>query len=127
MRPPIYVRPLTKAEREQVQAGLHSPDAFVLRRCQIVSASERGERVPQIARWLGCNEQTVRNAVHGFNQFGVASLQPGSKRPQQTHAAFNPGTAEKLRVLLHQSPRSFDQPTSVWTLPLAAEVSFAQG
>jgi transposase len=127
MRPPIFVRPLTDAEREQVQAGLRSPDAFVLRRCQIVLASARGERVPQIALFLGCDEQTVRNAVHAFNQTGWAALQPGSKRPKAIHAAFGPETAEKLRALLHQSPRSFDQPTSLWTLPLAAEVSFAQG
>jgi len=65
--------------------------------------------------------------VHGFNQFGLAALRPGSKRPKHSHAAFSPETAEKLRALLHQRPRSFDQPTSVWTLPLAAEVSFAQG
>src|SRR5919112_2380750 len=102
MRPPIFVRPMTGAERAQVQAGLRSPDAFVMRRCQIVLASERGERVPQIAHWIGCDEQTVRNAVHGFNQTGSASLQPGSKRPKQTHAAFNPETAEKLRALLHR-------------------------
>src|SRR5215210_3392262 len=126
MRPPIYVRPLTDAEREQVQAGLRSPDAFVLRRCQIVLASARGERVPPIARFLGCDEQTVRNAVHSFNQSGLAALQPGSTRPKEFHSAFVPETAEKLRALLHQSPRSFDQPTSLWTLPLAAEVSFAQ-
>src|SRR5437762_12709154 len=108
MRPPIFVRPLTEAEREQLQAGLRSPNAFVLRRCQIVLASERGERVPQIARWLGCDEQTVRNAVHAFNQTGLAALQPGSNRPQETHAAFGPDTAEKLRALLHQCPRRFD-------------------
>ena len=127
MRAPIFVRPLTDAERAQAQAGLRSPDAFVMRRCQIVLASERGERVPQIAHWLGCDEQTVRNAVNGFNQTGLAALQPGSKRPQETHAAFSPETADKLRALLHQSPRNFEQPTSVWTLPLAAEVSFTQG
>ena len=34
---------------------------------------------------------------------------------------------EHLRALLHQSPRTFGKPTSVWTLDLAAEVSFAEG
>ena len=34
---------------------------------------------------------------------------------------------ERLRTLLHQSPRTFGKPTSIWTLALAAEVSFAQG
>ena len=28
---------------------------------------------------------------------------------------------------MHQSPRNFGKPTSLWTLPLAAEVSFDQG
>ena len=28
---------------------------------------------------------------------------------------------------MHQSPRTFGRPTSVWTLELAAEVSFEQG
>ena len=35
--------------------------------------------------------------------------------------------AEQLKELLHKSPREFGQSTSVWTLELAAEVSFAQG
>jgi transposase len=29
--------------------------------------------------------------------------------------------------LLHQSPRQYGKPTSVWTLELAAEVSFERG
>jgi len=28
---------------------------------------------------------------------------------------------------LHQSPRRFDKPTSVWTLDLAAEICFTEG
>ena len=31
---------------------------------------------------------------------------------------------ERLRALLHQRPRTFDRPTSLWTLDPAAEVSF---
>jgi hypothetical protein len=29
--------------------------------------------------------------------------------------------------LLHQSPRNFGKPTSLWTLDLVAEVAYAQG
>jgi hypothetical protein len=32
-----------------------------------------------------------------------------------------------LRALLHQSPRTFGHPTSLWTLELAAAVGFEQG
>ena len=35
--------------------------------------------------------------------------------------------AKQLRQLLHQSPQAFGKPSSVWTLELAAEVSFEQG
>jgi transposase len=127
MRPPIFVRPLTEAERQQVQAGLRSADAFTLRQSQIVLASARREPVPQIARALGCGEQTVRNAIHAFNTHGGAALWAGSSRPHTIQAAFTADQAERLRALLHQSPRTFGRPTSVWTLELAAQVSFEQG
>jgi transposase len=127
MRAPIFIRPLTAEERQAVPAGLRSSDAFVLRRCQILAASERKERAPQIAQNLGCGEQTVRNVIQAFNQTGLACLVRGSSHPHTVQAAFPGEQAERLKSLLHQSPRLFGQPTSVWTLELAAEVSFAQG
>jgi len=127
MRAPIYVRPVTDAEREQLTAGLRSSDAFVLRRCQILLASARGERASQIARQLGCDDETVRRVIAAFNTRGVAALHKGSSRPRRIHAAFDLARGEQLRALLHQSPRTFGQPTSVWTLELAAEVSGAEG
>ena len=50
-----------------------------------------------------------------------------STRPLTRHAAFAPAQAEQLRALLHQSPRNFGLATSLWTLELAAKVSFDQG
>jgi transposase len=123
----MFVRPLTESEQPPLLAGLRSPDAFVLRRCQIVLASARGERVPQIARSLGCSDQCVRNALQAFTAHGLAVLEKRSTRPRTRHAAFGPTQAEQLRALLHQSPRNFGEKTSLWTLELAAKVSFAQG
>ena len=127
MKPPIFVRPLTDAERRHLEAGRRSSDAFIRRRCQILLASARGKRAPQIAHHLGCDQQTVRNAIKAFNQSGLDSLCKGSPRPHTSHAAFPVQKAEQLRALLHQRPRTFGQPTNVWTLELAAEVSFQQG
>ena len=50
MRAPLFVRPLTEEERLRLEAGLRSSDAFVLRRCQILLASARGERPARIAQ-----------------------------------------------------------------------------
>lgn len=127
MQSPLFVRPPTESEQQVLAAGLRAADAFTLRRCQIVLASARGERVPTIARSLGCGEQTVRNALHAFDQDGVAALQAGSSRPHTIHAAFDADRGERLRALLHRSPRDFGQPTSLWTLELAAAVAFAEG
>jgi transposase len=127
MRTPIFIRPLTEDEQRQVQAGLRSSDAFVLRRCQILTLSARGERAPTIARQLGCDDQTVRNVIHGFNASGLAVLQEGSSRPHRLRTAFTQEGAERLKELLHRSPRDFGHQRSTWTLQLAAKVSFQQG
>lgn len=127
MRVPIYVRPLTDAEQQTLTASLRAADAFSMRRSQILLASARGERVPQIARSLSCNEQTVRNAIHAFTRDGLAALCPGTSRPHTTQAAFDAAGAEQLRALLHRSPRDFGHPTSLWTLDLAATEAHRQG
>ena len=127
MKRPVYVRPLEDAERTQIVAGLRSSDAFVHRRSQILLASSRGEQAPRIAPHLGCDAQTVRNAIAAFNARGLAALRKGSSRPHRFRVAFDLARAEQLRALLHQSPRSFGKPTSVWTLELAAAVSCEQG
>jgi transposase len=127
MQIPLFVRSLTDAERRALEAGLRSSRAFTVRRAQILLASARGETVPAIARTLGCDEQTVRNALHAFDAAGTAALTPGSSRPHTVHAAFTAAGAERLRDLLHRSPRDFGHPTSLWTLELAATAAFAEG
>jgi transposase len=128
MRKPIYVRRFTKAEQSALQEGLRSADAFVLRRCQMLLASARGQHARIIAETLGCDDQTVRNALQAFNTRGIAAVQRRSSTPHQTpHAVFTPVRREQLRALLHQSPRTFGKPTSIWTLELAAEVAYATG
>ena len=127
MKPPIFVRTLSKEEREALEAGLRSSDAFVLRRCQILLASARGESPPRIAENLRCGSQTVRNAIHDFNEKGSDALIAGSSRPRRLHTAFDADGAEALRDILHQDPRNFGKGGTFWTLKYAAEVSFEEG
>jgi transposase len=127
MQAPLFVRSLTDAERQALEAGLRSPAAFTLRRCQIVLASARGAHTPAIAATLGCSDQTARDAIHAFNDRGVAALTPGSHRPRTVQPAFDPAGADRLRDLLHRSPRDFGHPTSLWTLELAATTAHAEG
>ncbi len=127
MKPPIFVHPLTDDEHATLTAGLRSNDLFRVRRCQILLASAREETAAQIAAHQGWASQTVRNAIRAFNAVGMDALIAGSCRPQRIDRAFDDAAAERLRALLHQSPRLFGKPTSVWTLDLVADVCAAQG
>jgi transposase len=69
----------------------------------------------------------VRNVIGAFEQRGAGPLQMQSRRPKSATKVFDAGRSEQLRALLHQSPRDFGKPTSVWTLELAAEVCFEHG
>jgi len=123
---PIFVRSLTESELERLKAGLRSSDGFELRRCQIILASARGEHAIAIAQSVGCSDETVREVIKAFNLRGLEALKPGSRRPHKTQAAFGAKQAERLKEVLHQSPRTFGKSTSVWTCDLAAEVSFEE-
>jgi hypothetical protein len=108
--PSVFVRFLTPEERQQMEAGLRSPNTFTVRRCQIVPASECGAGVPRIARQVGCGEQPVRNVVRAFNTQGAACLQRESSRPRTTRERLGPEGAGGLQALLHQSPRTSGHP-----------------
>jgi transposase len=127
MQQPMFVRAPSPQERQRLEAGLRAHDVFVVRRCQMLLASARGEHTPQIATQVGCHEQTVRNAIRAFNQRGLAALQARSSRPHTTDPAFDAEQARRLGDLARQSPRAFGATTSVWTLALLAKVAVAQG
>jgi hypothetical protein len=79
----------------------HTP---VVRRCQMLSASARGERVPQIAHQVGYDDQVVRNVIHGFNATGLDVLRRGSSRPHRLRTSFTEEGLGHLQDLLHRSP-----------------------
>ena len=121
------LRPLTDTEFTAIRAGLRTSDAFVLRRCQILLASRDGLTAQAIAAQLHCDDETVRRVITAFHQRGLASLTRGSSRPQRTRDLFTSDTLAQLGALVRQSPRTVDQPTSIWTLDGLADVAFAEG
>src|SRR5688500_8936179 len=127
MHPPIFVRELSGAERAQLEASRRSRSAFTLRRAQIVLSSAAGQPPRAIAAGLGCARQTVRNAIRAFNADGLAALTAGSSRPKSAAPVLDGAKRERLRALLHQSPRAFGQAKSTWTLALLAQVAQEQG
>ena len=127
METPLYVRPLTSEEQQHLQTCLRGSDAFALRRAQIILASARGLSPKPISQQVGCSVQTVRNVIHAFHQQGLECLCKQSNRPKSAAPVLDEGKCERLKHLLHQSPRTFGKKTSVWTLQLVAAVCCEQG
>jgi len=127
MKLPLSIRSLADDERAALEAGLRRHEAFTVRRCQILLASAAGEKASRIAKALHCAPQTVRNVLHAFAQCGLACLQHGSNVPVSAEPVLNAVKREQVRAILHQSPRNFGKPASVWTLKRLAEVCHEQG
>lgn len=127
MKPPIFVRSLTEPEQQMLEAELRTSDAFRLRRAQYLLASARKQTPRQIAATYGGCVQSVRNVINAFHARDLDCLQRGSNRPKSSQPLLSEADLAQLQHLLHHSPRTFDKPTSLWTLDLLAEVAFEQG
>jgi transposase len=90
-------------------------------------ASADGKAPSVIARELRCTSPTARNAIHAFVRDGLDCLHEKSSRPHTARPLLDGSRAEPLKEVLHQRPRAFGKPTSLWTLDLVAEVCHAKG
>ena len=127
MKPPLFVRGLSDAERRELRAGLRSREAFALRRAQILLASADGHRPAAIAARVGCAVGTVHNAIHAFAGEGVGCLTEKKHGPKDVRPILDEAKTDPLKGILHQSPRRFGKAQSTWTLDLLADVAFDQG
>jgi transposase len=126
MKPPLFVRELSDAERRALHAGLRSREAFTLRRAQILLASDEGQRPSAIATRVGCAVGTVHNAIRAFAAEGLNCLAQKKHGPKDARPVLDEAKADPLRGILHQSPRHFGKARSTWTLDLLADVAFEQ-
>lgn len=125
---PLYVGSLTAEEQEALQQGLKSSNGFTLRRAQmlLMSGNER-LKVDAIGERLGCRGQAVRQAIHAFHHEGLACLQVKSRARHDDQRVFDDRARAGLKELIRISPRALGYETSLWTLDLLAEASYAEG
>ena len=112
----IKIRELTKKEKLELKDGLRSSEAFTVRRCQILLSSEQGQTAPNIAEGLHCSAQSVRRAIHAFNQEGSKSIYKKSNRPHSCAFSFDQGALERLPNIVNGSPRDYGIEHSLWSL-----------
>jgi transposase len=124
----LYARPPTEEERKQLEAGLKSTIALTVRRCQMIMMSvDERLKVDVIGQRVGRSGQTVRDVLNTFNEAGIGCIYPQKVGRQDDQRTFGDAARERLRAIIVCSPREFGYETSLWTLDLLAEVSYAQG
>jgi transposase len=123
----LYVRELTEEEKQALQKGLRSEEAFTVRRSQILLSSAEGQAARVIAEQLRCSDQCVREAIHAFHAEGLKSLERKSTRPHSAHFSFDEQALARLPDVVNTSPRSHGHEHSLWSLERLAETCYAEG
>ncbi len=125
---PIYARPITEEERKTLQAELKSSQGVVVRRSHIILMSaDEGLKAQAIAKRVGYSDETVRQTIQCFNNEGLSAIYPKAYGRHDDQRAFKDAARERLKAIVHQSPRDFDCESSVWTLALLAQVAYQEG
>lgn len=121
MRPPIRLPELsTEAVSELDELYRRTDDVRIRTRAQMVLlAAEQRMLVPDIARIVRSDEQTVRTWLKRYRAEGVSGL-GDAPRPGAT-PKVTPAYREQLLETVHQRPRSLGQPYSLWTLQRLAD------
>jgi transposase len=123
----LKVRELSQEEVTALNRGLRSSDAFRVRRSQILLASKEGKTPRQIGRELRCSDQCVREAIHAFHAEGLSCLVAKSHATRKDQSVMDEAGSERLKEILHHSPRHYGRDSSLWILEGLAEVSYAEG
>src|SRR5258708_6697315 len=113
MKPPLFVRPLSTSEREQLRAGLRSADSFTVRRSQILLTSDAGSRPSETARTLAGPGGAAPTATPAFHPGGAPCPHEKSSRPHPARPPPDARHVDALKDLLHHSPRLLGEPTSL--------------
>lgn len=124
----IYARVITKEERQVLRKELKSDNGVVVRRSQIILMSADEDLKAQvIAERVGYSDETVRQVIQRFNQEAVQAIYPKSNARPDDQRAFKDAARERLKAIVHQSPREFGCESSMWTLQILAQVSYQEG
>jgi hypothetical protein len=111
----IYLRSITKAEKDKLSQALHSSNAFARDRARIILLSS--EKIPAVAIALkvSCEPRKARMAIKAFNEQGLKALE--RRKAKGAEAKFS--KEDRLAIMLHFSkePKEFGLHFTSWTLP----------
>lgn len=116
MAEPVRVRRLTSQDGQQLQRIVRRGSTSSVRhgRVMMLPASTGGNRVPVIAKLVQADEDTVGDAIHRFNEVGLACLDPqwAGGRPR----LLSPDDEDFVIQTATTRPRKLGRPFTRWSL-----------
>ena len=127
MKPFLFVRVLTDDEDAALRDAARSDNLFARRRAAVLRLSAQRRHLDQIADALAISVSGARLILHDFHERGLDCLRRRPMGPKTTTRIFDDEASERLMQIVRRSPRDFGTPRATWSLPLLAEVAFAEG
>ena len=125
---PLYARPITKEERQELRKGLKSPLSISLKRSQILLwSADEGLKIAEIAQRLQMSQEAIRKLIQQFHREGITCIHPKSHARHDEQRAFDDQARTALREILNHSPRELGYERSFWTLSLLAQWAWEKG
>lgn len=114
-KPKIFVRDLTKEDKEFLEKAKKSSSSFTRDRAKIILLSSNKISVKDVAKNSATEIRKVRKAIKEFNKKGILALQRGKAK------GATPKFTKEINslILMHFSkqPKDFDLHFTAWTLP----------
>lgn len=114
-KPEIFVRGLTKEERDSIAKTTKSEIAFARDRAKILLLSSKGASAKEIAKMSACEIRKVRSAIKSFNNQGISALQRGKAKGAKPK--FTNMTKKIILMHFSKQPKDFGLHFTTWTLP----------
>jgi hypothetical protein len=114
-KPEIFVRELTKEEKEIIEKSTKSSMAFVRDRAKILLLSSKETPAKDIAKMSLCEIRKIRVAIKSFNNKGVLALQRG--KAKGAVPKFKDVTKKIILMHFSKKPSEFSLHFTTWTLP----------
>lgn len=111
----LSVRPLSKAEEQQLYSLLDHPDPQVQKRAKAVLLSAQGYSANEMVPLVNLTAKSIRKWLRRFNEEGVDGLIRERKSPGRPRT-FTPKQRRRMVELMLTPPQSLGKPFTTWSL-----------
>lgn len=111
----VRVRPLSKAEEQQLYRLLDHPDPQIPKRAKAVLLSAQGYSANEMVPVVNLTAKSIRKWLRRFNEEGVEGLIRERTSPGRPRT-FSPEQRERMVELALTPPQALGKPFTTWSL-----------